>query len=198
MKTFSVEKLFPSHVFSMQLDLDLVIRDGRNRTISNVGGLQFEQSFPQLNKEVEAYMHLIMGYLGVHMSTSKVVNSWVNINQRGHWNKPHIHPGSFYSAVYFIAGHEACGDLVLLNGHNNIAGVSPYAPKLRAEHRLKPLPGMLYMFPSGQSHMVEPNNTDTPRISVALNIVTESSIEHRLPGNHTHKETHTQFYKDDI
>ena len=77
---------------------------------------------------------------------------WVNVNGCGHFNRTHTHQGPFNrSAVYFVAGES--GALVFEPG----------------EFAIEPRPGLLVTFPSSMRHRVEPNQSDTLRISIALN-----------------------------
>jgi len=72
-----------------------------------------------------------------------------------------------------------------LNTYKNIQDAAPYAPKLRAEHRIQPQKGILYLFPSGLYHMVEPSNSDELRVSLAFNLSVASEMQNRIDGNHT-------------
>ena len=38
-------------------------------------------------------------------------NMWANINPPGAFNRPHIHPNSLWSGVYYIKTQENCGHL---------------------------------------------------------------------------------------
>jgi hypothetical protein len=44
---------------------------------------------------------------------------------------------------------------------------------------------MLYLFPSGLYHMVEPSNSDELRVSLAFNLSVASEPQNRIDGNHT-------------
>jgi uncharacterized protein (TIGR02466 family) len=38
-------------------------------------------------------------------------NMWANINYKGGFNRPHMHPNSLWSGVYYIKTPENCGNL---------------------------------------------------------------------------------------
>ena len=203
--TLKVNILLPTFVFSKsyrdssrsassrneildQIKLDY--RQTKSRIVSNVGGWQqsVEHDSPLYSRVREEIITTVekqmMPWLGVSKAKCFLHNMWANVNTRGTWNKPHTHDGCFYSGVYFLTTPKECGDLVLLNTHKNIQDAAPYAPKLRAEHRIKPQRGMMYLFPSGLYHMVEPSNSDELRVSIAFNLSVASSPDDRMDGNH--------------
>ena len=200
-----VNILFPTFVFNKSFRdssrststrneiLDEIKRDYREtkgRIVSNVGGWQ--QGIPhdaplysRVRKEItQCVEEEMMPWLGVLGAKCFLHNMWANVNTKGTWNKPHTHDGCFYSGVYFLTTPKECGDLVLLNTFNNVNDAQPYAPKLRAEHRIKPQKGMLYLFPSGLYHMVEPSESKELRVSLAFNLSVASEPQNRIDGNH--------------
>ena len=76
-------------------------------------------------------------------------NMWANINYPGGFNRPHLHPNSLFSGVYWIKTPEKSGDLML------------YDPKA----------GVAIMFPSWLWHEVKPNQSNNIRISVSFNFL---------------------------
>ena len=40
-------------------------------------------------------------------------NMWANINYKGGFNRPHLHPNALFSGVYWIKAPEKSGDLML-------------------------------------------------------------------------------------
>jgi uncharacterized protein (TIGR02466 family) len=109
-------------------------------------------------------------------------NMWANINPPGGYNKPHIHPNSLWSGVYYIKAPENCGNLVLEDPKSIALMVMPRRKQVQLplhSHRTlnyKPLAGRLIMFPSWLNHWVEPNKSDDIRISVSFNFLQKSFI----------------------
>lgn len=104
-------------------------------------------------------------------------NCWVNINGKGHFNQPHTHRGWVFSGVYYVTGHEECGDLVLV--HPSQQFPYHYAERTFKEQSIdrsmtqvhyKPEAGKLVIIPSWVQHYVLPNLTDHDRISIAFDI----------------------------
>jgi uncharacterized protein (TIGR02466 family) len=110
---------------------------------------------------------------------------WANVSQTGASNQTHAHPGSFWSAVYYIddgyagsADKALGGELTFLDPRFPM--VRMRAPDLRArgtdgetEHHevwLRPQSGLLVMFPSWLQHAVRPYRGNGRRISIAINV----------------------------
>ena len=112
------------------------------------------------------------------------MNAWININRSGHANEFHTHPGSFWSASYYVDDGGIAND-PSLGGEFEMQdprGVAPamYAPLLSfavpggqsagAAELIRPRAGTLIMFPSWLSHGVRPYKGGATRISLAMNL----------------------------
>jgi uncharacterized protein (TIGR02466 family) len=86
-------------------------------------------------------------------------NMWANINYKGGFNRPHMHPNSLWSGVYYIKTPENCGHLKCED------------PKSVAAMTLPLISGRLIMFPSWLNHCVDPNESNDIRISVSFNFL---------------------------
>ena len=110
-------------------------------------------------------------------------NMWANINRTGHGNEFHSHPGSFWSAVYYVddGGIEADpslgGELEFMDPRG--PGPAMYAPQLAfgsaglsvgANEVVRPRTGRMVMFPAWVLHQVRPYRGTAERISIALNL----------------------------
>ena len=107
----------------------------------------------------------------------KLGNMWANINYRGGYNKPHVHPNATFSGVYYIKALPNCGKLVCNDPRPGIqthmpARVKGQPPKhLWREVHLEPKENRVIMFPAWLWHCVEPNESDDIRISVSFNFI---------------------------
>jgi uncharacterized protein (TIGR02466 family) len=112
------------------------------------------------------------------------MNAWANVNRAGHGNEFHTHPGSFWSATYYVDDGGIAADPAL-GGEFEMQdprGVAPamYAPRLAfavpggqsagAAELIRPKAGMLVVFPAWLSHGVRPYRGTAVRISIALNL----------------------------
>ena len=107
----------------------------------------------------------------------KIGNMWANINYPGGYNKPHIHPNSLYSGVYYVKTQENCGKIILYDPRPGIqtnmpARVKGQPPKhLWREVHLDTVEGRIIMFPSWLWHCVEENKSNDIRISISFNFI---------------------------
>lgn len=110
-------------------------------------------------------------------------NMWANVNRTGHGNEFHSHPGSFWSAVYYVddggidADPSLEGELEFMDPRG--PGPAMYAPQLAygnaglsvgANEVVRPKWGRLVMFPSWLLHQVRPYRGAARRISIAFNL----------------------------
>jgi len=120
---------------------------------------------------------------GQPVSIAWKANMWANINRTGHGNEFHSHPGSFWSAVYYVddggidADPSLGGELEFMDPRG--PGPAMYAPNLAfgsaglsvgANEVVRPRAGRMVMFPSWVLHQVRPYRGKAERISIALNL----------------------------
>ena len=104
-------------------------------------------------------------------------NMWANINPPGGYNRPHVHPNTLFSGVYYIKTPPNCGKLVCGDPRPGIQTVLPVRiegtpPKhLWREVHLEPQEGRIVIFPAWLWHCVEPNESNDIRISVSFNFI---------------------------
>ncbi|MEQ9640338.1 MAG: TIGR02466 family protein [Alphaproteobacteria bacterium] len=160
---------------------------------SNVGGWQSSWDFAEWSGEagkhlLGAAMSLATQLTGDRSGQPAKVdwkqNSWANVNQAGHGNEFHTHPGSFWSGTYYVddGGIGADANLGGEFEFQDPRGVGPamYAPQLAfrvpggqsvgASETVRPRTGMMLLFPAWLSHQVRPYRGQGTRISVAFNL----------------------------
>ena len=104
-------------------------------------------------------------------------NMWANINPSGGYNKPHVHPNSLFSGVYYVKTPPNCGRLLCQDPRPGIQTVMPTRksveiPKyLWRDVHLQPQENRVVMFPAWLWHSVEPNQSKDIRISVSFNFI---------------------------
>jgi uncharacterized protein (TIGR02466 family) len=104
------------------------------------------------------------------------VEAWANVSGPGAFNMPHVHGGSYWSAVYYVRTGAGDGGQLVLHDPR-MPGLRMHAPGLRFRNagpelrvEIKPKPGLMVLFPAWLSHSVEPWDGNGERISVAMNI----------------------------
>jgi uncharacterized protein (TIGR02466 family) len=105
-------------------------------------------------------------------------NGWININFPGLNQLPdnyyHIHPGYFFSFVYYIKAKKNSGDLKLSSTNGILEYLTPdiilnnFNAVNSSRVLVEPVPGKLIGFPSWMPHHVEPNLSNENRISIAF------------------------------
>ena len=110
------------------------------------------------------------------------IDPWINANQKGNFNPPHVHPGNNYSGCYYISFPENSGFIHFLDTRPQHRFGSPnpkskegenwYFSKNKYDSSIFTYPikeGKVVIFPSWLMHYVDPNPTDALRISIAFN-----------------------------
>jgi len=104
-------------------------------------------------------------------------NMWANINPAGGYNKPHVHPNSLFSGVYYVKTPPNCGQLICQDPRPGIQTCMPNRKKgqppkhLWREVHLQPQENRAIMFPSWLWHSVQPNQSNEDRISISFNFI---------------------------
>ena len=152
------------------------------RVISNGGGWQSDNldlvppELAELFAEVHKRLEDVHRAFEFNPSLRQVITeAWININQKGHFNYTHDHPGNLFSAVYYVKGGPDKGDLELktpiaphtytisnemVGNFNTFTGHAMVIP---------PITGDLVIFPSWLFHRVMMSQSEEDRISIAFN-----------------------------
>ncbi len=104
-------------------------------------------------------------------------NMWANVNYPKCYNRPHIHPNSLFSGVYWVTAPKNSGNFMIYDPRPGIQMAMPnrkegkLPPELWREVHYEPLAGRCIMFPSWLWHEVKPNQSNDTRISVSFNFL---------------------------
>lgn len=185
--------LFPSPLFAFRLHqyeelnqqllvaIQALRQSDPGRVASNVLGWHsrgnlFElaafQPFQALVQEAIAECAAALGYGQVPI---RPANCWVNINPKYASNKIHDHANCLFSGVYYVQTAENCGNLMFYDPRDARTFYKPAVQDFTAftadavAHTAET--GLLLIFPSWLKHGVEPNLSDTDRISISFNYV---------------------------
>ena len=99
------------------------------------------------------------------------IQSWPNVNRRGDYHPPHNHAWCYLSGTYY-ARLPAGGGAISFYDPRAVVNMLPGVGD-GPEFRLRPDPGTLLLWHSSLNHLVHPNTSEEPRISVSFNIVLE-------------------------
>ena len=98
-------------------------------------------------------------------------NLWYNVNSLGSFNRPHHHPYSTVSGVYYISIPKNSGNIVFVNKSLDVyyKQVKNYNEYNSSTWVMHPKENQCILFPSYLSHYVEPNLNKKERISISFN-----------------------------
>jgi uncharacterized protein (TIGR02466 family) len=102
--------------------------------------------------------------------------AWANVARAGNYSKPHVHPNSNLSCVYYVdagnaqAADEQSGVIEFMDPRNRPGMFASEGTVSFDAYRVVPQTGMLLMFPAWLYHYVHPYRGTEPRISVAFNV----------------------------
>jgi uncharacterized protein (TIGR02466 family) len=120
-----------------------------------------------------------------------ISTGWVNVNKPDGLplqnNIQHLHPGRFWTFVYYVKAEENCGNLDLYSPMRNMLGYaipnqvySRLTPFNSLQWSVTPAAGKLIMFPGWIEHKAHENRSSSDRISIAINTDLQnlSKIQH--------------------
>jgi uncharacterized protein (TIGR02466 family) len=146
---------------------------GWQSDILTVPNSQITMLVDEILKRVESLVHLFGFKPDCQVG---LTNLWININPPSSFNRPHIHPNSAFSGVYYVDYTPNSGKIVfkhpsvvqqILTNESLVENFTEYSSGTFA---VTPENGKLIMFPSWLEHYVEPNISTQERISIAFNV----------------------------
>lgn len=167
--------------------LEATILDQREKdeglSLSNRGAWQSKRDFPKWAGEAgKSLVDRALALATANTATPDPagprwsVDIWANVSGNGGFNMPHIHGGSFWSAVYYVRVGEGEGGQLVLHDPR-MPALRMHAPRLRFKDmgpdvrvEVRPKAGQMILFPAWLLHSVEPWQGTGDRISVAMNI----------------------------
>lgn len=165
----------------MQLIQDERERDPAGMSRSTVLGWH---STDQLHRRPElqefiAILHKAISEVGrsYRIDTKQVslelATCWAIVNSTWASSVVHCHPHAFLSGVYYVNVTEESGDIFFQDPRPvatmSSCPVTEFTPWTIRQVTYRPRPGGMLIFPSWLYHGVEPNLTETPRVSMSFN-----------------------------
>jgi uncharacterized protein (TIGR02466 family) len=103
--------------------------------------------------------------------TFKIMNSWINIAEKGVKHDYHSHPGYTIAGVYYYRVSDEQGGLCFNNPNMMIYNASfPEGRTSPQSVEVIPKDGDIILFPAWLQHSTMENTIDDERISIAFNI----------------------------
>lgn len=110
------------------------------------------------------------------------IDPWLNINEKGNFNPPHVHPGNTYSGCYYLSFPKESGLIHFIDPRpqhrlvspniNHKEGTNWYHTKNKYDSSIFTYDiqeGKVVIFPSWLMHYVDPNPLEDLRISIPFN-----------------------------
>ena len=200
-KKTNIKTFFTTSIMQIQLDLDtdkltelafqIQNKDKRGVQVTNKGGWhsndinkEKHEEFIRLKKEITQslqvyHLEVFEGMKFTTNVTQNIVNMWVNINEKHHYNEWHVHPFATLSGAYYIKhdGSAEGGDILFKHPKAEYMVAAHWPPEIVEAYNdatsgivnITPKSNMLLIFPSWLEHKVESNLKNDTRISVAFN-----------------------------
>lgn len=141
----------------------------------------------ELRHKVESGIAEYMDHLGVDQDkiAMNITTSWVNRYDKGHSTHQHHHSNSIISGVYYLSD---CDDTAPIHFHRAPGYVNLWPNTVNLpikQHNalnidvitVIPKADELIMWPSHLAHSVPPNQSDTPRYTIAFNTFFKGTLD---------------------
>jgi uncharacterized protein (TIGR02466 family) len=124
--------------------------------------------FADLRAAISAYARLALIETGLPDPRFEL-EGWINILDRGGFNFHHTHHGALLTGCFYLQVGEGAGHLVMRDPRPGVLGSPAKGGGANAcqDIALPAKAGILRLFPPWIEHYVEPNDSDTPRITLA-------------------------------
>ena len=183
--TFEIQPIFSSFLIQTKLDLDTKSIKNWIEKSQHTADYMIPLHF---NEEVlfDFYikLHQILDEIHLALGFSKNTKqqfqeAWVNVDSNERTSLPHTHPASDFICVYYPYVEQGSGNLEFINPNSAIEYIFPQSREntIIDTHNLfnskiwqvVPENNLLVIFPSWLHHYVRQGNSNTTRMSIALN-----------------------------
>jgi hypothetical protein len=141
---------------------------------SNRGGWQSELLPPTGELEPLAFeISELCKSINLGINEIVIPQMWINVNKKNDWNTIHSHGQYILSGTYYVKVPKDSGQIVFRDPRPG-AIVNTFMVNRfdKGEfRRVKPIEGLLILFPSYLDHFVEPSNADEDRISISFDVI---------------------------
>tara|TARA_E500000331_G_scaffold348727_1_gene390785 strand:- start:640 stop:1212 length:573 start_codon:yes stop_codon:yes gene_type:complete len=178
---YNVVPTFPSSIIQVNVEEDTseLLDDGDDTVTAE--RRRILEKYPRTREILlNAFTLVAEKVIGYKKRDYEITTSWISYMDKGEQSLVHNHKNSFWSCVYYFQSKypEGTGAISFVNP--NIDRMDFYysdddieSPNLinGMKCSLTPKPNLLLIFPSYLEHQVLHHNNDTPRCSLAFNII---------------------------
>jgi len=190
MNELGIHPLFSQPLYEGRIDIDsvnldnIVWAENYSNFISTSTDVLEMPEFSILKEQV---MLSLQDYFYDVLSVKKqteiyITESWLNKSIRDQMHHRHWHPNSVYSGIVILQADKDTGLLNFITGQYQTLEYEIETPNLFNAKSMTfcPDPGTILIFPSNVEHLVTPNASDLPRISLSFNTFIRGIVNNQL------------------
>ena len=135
--------------------------------------INLRSEFEGVNKEIIYNLGGVIADKKIFDETKQYnysIESWVNLNDKGGYNKVHHHGMFTLSGVMYLKCPKDSGRLLLKDPRPAVYFNNSLIKNAGEEIVIQPEEGLIVFFPGFLEHSVEQNNSNQTRISISFNI----------------------------
>ncbi len=188
-----ISGVFPTPVYVSYMDRPFtpsemnILQNAEQKTVANAGNTTSANNYILNEPGLESIRNILTAhtaefikriYSPKHEMVPYITQSWANYTKENEYHHSHEHPNSFISGVLYISANDEHDKITL---------------QKKTYQQIKPAPtewnwynsdswfynvktGMIIMFPSSTTHLVENKDGDNKRISLAFNTFFKGTI----------------------
>ena len=132
-----------------------------------------EKRFKSLKDELMKEFYLFASDVMRYSNKFEITTSWFAKSITGQSSSSHNHNNCMYSAVLYLQTSENSGDIMFKSFADKRYNLvkNDYNLYNSTEWGVKPVDGLLVIFPSEVHHAIAENKSDTTRYSLAFNLI---------------------------
>ena len=132
-----------------------------------------EKRFKFLKDELMKAFYSFASDVMRYSNKFEITTSWFTKSIPGQSSNSHNHNNCMFSAVLYLQTSENCGNIIFMDSGDRRYNLvkNDYNLYNSTEWGVKPVDGLLVIFPSEVNHKIAKNKSDTTRYSLAFNLV---------------------------
>jgi|LakMenE18May11ns_1017448.scaffolds.fasta_scaffold9918748_3 hypothetical protein len=181
-----ISGIFPTPVYISHMDRPFtpsemeIFQNAEQKTVANAGNITSANNYILNEPGLESIRNILTAHTAEFIKriyspkyeiVPYITQSWSNYTKENEYHHSHEHPNSFISGVLYINANDEHDKITFQKkGYQQIKPVSSEFNWYNSESWFYTVrTGMIILFPSGTTHMVENKGGDNKRISLAFN-----------------------------
>ena len=181
-----ISGVFPTPVYISYMDRPFtpsemeIFQNAEQKTVANAGNTTSANNYILNEPGLESIRNILTAHTAEFIKriyspkyeiVPYITQSWSNYTKENEYHHSHEHPNSFISGVLYINANDEHDKITFQKkGYQQIKPVSSEFNWYNSESWFYTVrTGMIILFPSGTTHMVENKGGDNKRISLAFN-----------------------------